>query len=105
MLRVAKLQSIVQVAEASILLASWRTFTIRAMKPWLFRVYTWIIIPGLGYVVNSHGDHKSPKDRVVGPLPNGNSWLINGGDPNHLLTTVTGMILEVGGYTARTYMW
>ncbi len=56
-------------------------------------------------MVNSHGDHKSPKDRVVGPLPNGNSWLINGGDPNHLLTTVTGMILEVGGYTARTYMW
>ena len=34
-------------------------------------------------MVNSHGDHKSPKDRVV-PLPNGNSWLINGGDPNHL---------------------
>ena len=28
---------------------------------------------------------KSPKDRVVGPLPNGRtSWLINGGDPNHL---------------------
>ena len=24
-----------------------------------------------GYVVNNHGDHKSPKDRVVGPLPNG----------------------------------
>ena len=22
-------------------------------------------------VVNTHGDHKSPKDRVVGPLPNG----------------------------------
>ena len=31
--------------------------------------------------------------RVVGPLPNGRtSWLINGGDPNHLLT---GMILQV----------
>ncbi len=25
----------------------------------------------LGYVVNNHGDRKSPKDRVVGPLPNG----------------------------------
>ena len=28
---------------------------------------------------------KSPKDRVVGPFPNGRTpWLINGGDPNHL---------------------
>ena len=28
---------------------------------------------------------KSPKDRVVGPLPNGRTfWLINGDDPNHL---------------------
>ena len=34
----------------------------------------------LGYVVNNHGDRKSPKDRVMGPLPNGRtSWLINGG--------------------------
>ena len=32
---------------------------------------TWRIIPGLGSVVNNHGDRKSPKDRVVGPLPNG----------------------------------
>ena len=31
----------------------------------------------------------------MGPLPNGlYKWLINGGDPNHLLT---GMILQVGG--------
>ena len=31
---------------------------------------------------------------VVGPLPNGRTpWLINGGDPNHLLT---GMILQEG---------
>ena len=36
-------------------------------------------------MVNNDGDGKSPKDRVVGPLPNGRtSWLINGGDPNHL---------------------
>ena len=28
------------------------------------------IIPGLGYVVNNHGDPKSPKDQVVGPLLN-----------------------------------
>ena len=35
-----------------------------------------------GSVVNNHGDHKSPKDRVVGPLPNGRTlWLMNGGDP------------------------
>ena len=28
---------------------------------------------------------KSPKDGVVGPLPNGRTpWLINSGDPNHL---------------------
>ena len=38
--------------------------------------------------------NKSPKDRVVGPFPNslyGFIWLMNGGDPNHLLT---GMILQ-----------
>ena len=36
-------------------------------------------------MVNNHGDRQSPKDRVVGPLPNGRtSWLTNGGDPNHL---------------------
>ena len=36
-------------------------------------------------VINNHGDRKSPKDRVVGPLANGRTlWLINGGDPNHL---------------------
>ena len=65
-------------------------------------------------MVNNHGNRKSPKDRarchgdltwriiplskwlitmvivsplngVVGPLTNGRtSWLINGGDPNHL---------------------
>ena len=31
-------------------------------------------------VVNNHGDRKSPKDRVVGPLTNGRtSWLSNDG--------------------------
>ena len=39
-------------------------------------------------MVKNHGDGKSPKDRVVGPLPNG----LNGGDPNYLLS---GMILQV----------
>ena len=40
---------------------------------------------GYGYVVTNHGDRKSPKDQVVGPLPNGRTlWLINGGDPNYL---------------------
>ena len=44
-------------------------------------------------MVNNHGDRKSPIPGVV-PLTNGRtSWLINGGDPNHLLT---GVILQVG---------
>ena len=47
----------------------------------------------VGYVVNNHGDRKSPKDRVV-PLISGHSWLIKGGDPNYL---PTGMILQAEG--------
>ena len=32
---------------------------------------------------NNHDDRRSPKGRVVGPLPNGrNLWLINRGDPS-----------------------
>ena len=35
-------------------------------------VTTWRVIPGLGSVVNNHGDRWNvPKDRVMGPLPNG----------------------------------
>ena len=35
----------------------------------------------------------SPRPGVVGPLPNGRTpWLVNGGDPNYLLTQ---MILQV----------
>ena len=34
----------------------------------------------------------SPIPGVVGPLPNGHSWLIHGGDPNYLLS---GVILQV----------
>ena len=35
-----------------------------------------------------------PVTAVMGPLPNGRTlWLINGGDPNHLLIR---MILQVG---------
>ena len=48
------------------------------------------------WLVKNHGDRKSPKDRVVGPLPNGRTpWLVNEGDP---LTTCPspGMILQVG---------
>ena len=30
---------------------------------------SWGIIPGLGSVINNYGWGKSPKDRVVGPLP------------------------------------
>ena len=45
-------------------------------------------------MVSNDDDHKSSKDRVVGPLPNGQTpWLTNGDDSNHLLT---GMILQVG---------
>ncbi len=43
---------------------------------------------------------KFAKDRVV-PLPNGHSWLINGGDPNHLLT---GMILQAGLFTSDRFV-
>ena len=45
------------------------------------------------YVVHNQVS-QSPKNRVV-PLPNGHSWIINGGDPNHLLT---GMNLQVGPF-------
>ena len=34
----------------------------------------WVMLGGssqLGYVVNNHGDRKSPRSGVVGPLPNG----------------------------------
>ena len=42
---------------------------------------TWRIIPGSKWLITmDHGDHKSPKDRVVGPLPNGRTlWLMNRG--------------------------
>ena len=44
-------------------------------------------------MVNNHGDRKSPRRGVVGPLPNGLIlWFRNGGDPNYLLS---GMILQV----------
>ena len=39
---------------------------------------TWRIIPISKWLINNHGDCKYPKDRVLGPLPNGHSWLING---------------------------
>ena len=41
---------------------------------------TWRIIPGLGYVVNNHGDRFCLLNGVMGPLPS----LLNGGDPNHV---------------------
>ena len=33
--------------------------------------HTWRIFPWLGSVVNNHGDRKSPRPGVMGPLPNG----------------------------------
>ena len=54
---------------------------------------TWRIIPGLGYVVSNHGDRFRPlRIGLWDPLQMACSWLINGGDPNYLLT---GMILQV----------
>ena len=52
-------------------------------------------LPGLGYVVvNNHGDRCCPlRIGLWDPLQMAVSWLINGGDPNYLLT---GMILQVG---------
>ena len=47
---------------------SWLFFPLSFVR---FREGTWRIIPGLVSVVNNHGNRKSPKDRVVGPLPNG----------------------------------
>ena len=56
---------------------------------------SWRVIPGLGYVVNNHGDRCCPlRIGLWDPLQMAVSWLINGGDPNYLLT---GMILQVVG--------
>ncbi len=46
------------------------------------RVYTWRIIPFSEWFIPMV--NKSPKDRVVGPLPNGLSMDYKLGDPNHL---------------------
>ena len=48
----------------------------------------------LGYVVSKHGDRFRPlRIGLWDPFQMAVSWLINGGDPNYLLT---GMILQVG---------
>ena len=57
-------------------------------------------------MVNGHGDRKSPKDGVVGPLPDGLFMTYKGGDPSHLLA---GMILPrnlaAGGFMrSRDYV-
>ena len=65
-------------------------------------------------MVNNHGHRKSPKDQVFVPSK-WPKWLINGGDPNHLLVE---MILQVshcgsmgllfvlpGSLTAKTPNW
>ena len=56
---------------------------------------TWRTIPGLVSVVNNHGFHKSPfriRQRGTPSKWPIFPWLINGGDPTHLLAR---MILEV----------
>ena len=35
-------------------------------------------------MVSNHGDCKSLRPGVVGPLPNDHSWLINGSGPNYV---------------------
>ena len=53
---------------------------------------TWRIIPFSKWFITMV--IVSPLTGVVGPLTNGRTpWLINGGDPNHLLT---GVILQIG---------
>ena len=60
---------------------------------------SWRIIPGLGYVVNNHGDRKSPNWGCGTPyLQMAFLWLINGGDPNHVLT---GVILQVSWHSQQ----
>ena len=54
---------------------------------WMKLGSTWKIIPVSKRLITMAG--KSHKDRVV-PLQNGQKWLVNGGDPNHLLTTSPG---------------
>ena len=55
-------------------------------------------------MVNNHGDWLvSPLNGVMGPLINGRKkWLINGGDPNYLLT---GMTLQVWMNLRATALW
>ena len=59
---------------------------------------------------NNHGDRKTPKDGVVGPLANGRtSWPVDGGDPNYLLkwmilqvhlTFITLVVIETSPFSA-----
>ena len=54
-----------------------------SLVPYWLGILTWRIIPVSKWLITMV--NKSPKDRVVGPLPNGLSkCLINWGDPNHL---------------------
>ena len=66
----------------------------------------------LGYVVNNHGDRKSPKDQVVGPLPNGlllyggHKW---GAHPNLTTETMPGSpsskYMDVSKNRGKTPKW
>ena len=43
-----------------------------------------------------------PRPEVVGPLPNGRTpWLINGGDPNYLLSGVILQIWDIWDLASR----
>ena len=50
-------------------------------------------------MVENPGDRKSPFSRVLRPLPNGHSWLTNGG---YKLLTIPGMILQAKKKNSQT---
>ena len=54
-------------------------WTFSAICPKISKNATWRTNPAKWVVSDYYGDRKSPQYRVVGPLPNGHSWLVNGG--------------------------
>ena len=53
-------------------------------------------------MVHNHGDRFRPLSRDSFPFQMGIAWLINGGDPNQLLT---GMILQVPVFSSLKPWW
>ena len=65
-------------------------------------------VPSIKLTLKTFQKANIPRDRVVGPLPNRLSWLIHGGDPNHLRVLQVsndknpGCLGCVGDYTTQT---